>query len=353
MWEKLNRYESQQHKRAKAKKERAKIKHFWLDKVQNDNIWWNNIDFKPHKWIAEWIISSVKGETITILDLNKQKEMEWLLNNNIPKSMLYTFVVWDIVYYESINWYWIIKKRKDRKSFISRMRGDSTRIWVLSEQEHILAANIDIALIIAPIKDPLFHPNLVDRYLIICQNWGVDPVICLNKVDLSEERPEIINWYKNNWIRVIELSTITWTWLNELRSLLKWKIWVLLWKSWVWKSSIINYFDKEKFSLRTQDVNKKSWEWKHTTTSTELYQLWNESYVIDTPWIRSLWLNNISRSELKYYFPEFKEFDSNCKYNDCSHSHEPNCWIKVALWQWKINQLRYDSYIRILEDLTD
>lgn len=353
MWEKLNRYESQQHKKAKAKKERAKARHFWLDHDQQDDNLWEDIDFRPHKWTSEWIISSVKGDTITILDVNKQKELNGLFGGNIPKSLLYSLVVGDIVYYESVNWCWIIKKRKDRRSFISRMRWDSTKIWILSEHEHILAANIDIALIVAPIKNPVFHPNLVDRYLVICQNWWVTPVICLNKVDLSDDRPDIINWYKNNGIMVIELSTTTWIGLHTLKDVLKWNVWVLLWKSWVWKTSIINFLNQEDFSLRTQEVNKKSWEWKHTTTSTELYNLWDDSYIIDTPWIRSLGLNNISRNELRYYFPEFNEFISNCKYSDCTHSHEPNCWVKNALWEWKINKSRYDSYIRILEDLID
>jgi ribosome biogenesis GTPase len=346
---KLNRYESQLCKKAMAKKERAKAKHFW-NLLNWENYSWEEVDFKPSKQNIEWIVSFVSWNTFSILNMSKQKEVKWDIDKKLPKELLNQLVVWDKVYYEIVNWVWIVKQREERNSFIARMRWDSTRFW--TEEEHILAANVDTALIVAPVKNPEFHSNLVDRYLIVCQNWWVEPVICLNKVDLTDERNQMIKWYKNSWIKVIEVSTINWVWIDEIKEILNWKIGVLIWKSGVWKSSIINKISPW-IDLKTWEVNTKSWEWRHTTTASELYSIWENSYIIDTPWIRALWLGNISKNDLKLYFPEFEEFAVNCKYKDCIHSHEPECWVKVAVQEWRISQGRYDSYLRILNDLVD
>lgn len=347
MWKKLNRFESQQHKRAIAKKERAKSKHFGII----DSPTFSDVDdsLTRSSNASTGIISWVELNTISILDLEEWTSRTWIITRST--NQVTNLVIWDKVLYSLQNNAFMIERIFQRKGFISRIRWDSTRISQANEKEHILAANIDIAVIVAPIKEPDFHPNLVDRYLIMCQYWWVSPIICLNKVDLTDYRDPSISWYKDNWIEVIEVSTHENIGLDKLQWLLRWKTSVLVGKSGVGKTSIINFLTKNAIGLRTQEVNKKSWEWKHTTTASELYDLWEMTYIIDTPWIRALGVTNIPRSDLKNYFPEFTEHSKYCRYSDCTHSHEPDCGVKDALEEWAIAKSRYESYIRILQDL--
>jgi ribosome biogenesis GTPase len=207
-----------------------------------------------------------------------------------------------------------------------------------------------VAVIVSPVKNPSFDHKLVDRYLVLCQHWWVLPIICLNKIDLSKKRDPIIDQYRASWISVVECSTLEGIGILELKQDLLGKVTILLWKSWVGKSSLVNslcsYAD-----LWTQSVNSKSWEWKHTTTSSDLYKRAEASYIIDTPGIRALGLDHIAKLDLKNYFPEFWEYVGACKYDSCLHESEPDCAIKKAVAENKIDKWRYESYLRILQDL--
>lgn len=343
-----NRYQRSQNKKKLEKKWRELSK--FITPKNTDNTNWENVTFDTQEFHLEWVISYIKWEEINILDRKSWNIIPSKLDENIPKTLWKQLVVGDIVYYVLVEWTWVVKYRRPREKFISRIRWDSNRFWALWEHEHIMVANVDVALIVAPAKNPDFHPSLVDRYLIICQNWGITPVICINKSDLTTKRHEILEWYKSFWIKIVETSTLNNQWIDILKDILKWKIWVLLWKSWVWKTSLVNALTGN-LELKTGSVNVKSWEWKHTTTHTNLYNITENTYIIDTPWIRSLWVTQIGKNDLKYYFPEFKNFDWNCKYKDCFHIHEPQCWVKDAVTSWEINKYRYQSYLRIYEDL--
>ena len=241
----------------------------------------------------------------------------------------------------------------DRENYIARIRRDSTRFSAHQQDEQVVAANIDVGVIVATTKDPQFHANLIDRYLIVMQNGGVKPLICLNKCDLSNERDPILSYYKNELgINVIEVSATTGHGLVELQKELQNKLAVLLGNSGVGKTSIINALNQD-FQLKTKEVSAKHKEGRHTTTSTTLHTWRSNSYIIDTPGIRSLEIDNIYKDELRHFFPEFEQYESGCKYNDCVHDHEPDvsCAVKKAVSTGEINKERYESYLRMIKDL--
>jgi ribosome biogenesis GTPase / thiamine phosphate phosphatase len=232
------------------------------------------------------------------------------------------------------------------------MKKDNTRSSLYQEQ--IVAANIDIGVIVASVKDPRFYAPLIEKYLIIMQNGNVKPIICLSKSDLTEKRDPIIEYYKNDLgIDVIEISTITKKGFNDLQDILKKKIAVFVGNSGVGKTSIINMLNKN-LSLKTEVINSKYKEGRHTTTKTCLYEWEKESYIIDTPGIRSLEVVQIEKENLKYFFPEFEQYKNACKYTDCSHNHESenDCAIKKAITNNTINIIRYKSYLRILKSIS-
>jgi ribosome biogenesis GTPase len=282
--------------------------------------------------------------------MHEDKVIECKLNKELQFSLGQKIVVGDRVYFEPDNGTGWIKSLVPRRSFLARVRGDSTRFSAFSQAIQTIAANIDIALIVASVMNPRFTPSLIDRYLVICQNGNVNPVICLNKADLSRERHPILNWYRLHLgLEVIEASTVTGEGMERLRDCLHGKMSVLVGKSGVGKTSIINELIPGA-NLRTQPVGNKTGKGKHTTAISNLYRWDDESYIIDTPGVRSLGLEHIEKGSLKYYFPEFEEFEKYCKYTNCIHEHEPECGIKQAAVDGKIDKYRYESYLRILAD---
>jgi ribosome biogenesis GTPase / thiamine phosphate phosphatase len=254
----------------------------------------------------------------------------------------------DIILEDSKYW---ITYRHPRKSQISRLRGDNSRRNKEAKQEHVLAANVDIAVIVATAAEPTFSPHLVDRYLLISEYGGVRPVICLNKADLITERNPILSWYRDELgLRVIETSTITGLGIPELKEAIQGMTAVVIGKSGVGKSSITNILRPDGH-IKTQTVNTKSGEGRHTTTGSNLYEWDTDSFIIDTPGIRSLDLNYLKKDELQNYFPEFEGYLGLCKFSDCLHISEPQCAIRNAVSNGEIATERYESYTRILEDL--
>lgn len=347
--ERPDRYQRHQNKRALAKKERAKERHIRSqEKDQQADIGWKA--FEQTEASAQFllgIIVEVRGRIFTVM--SQDQYFHCGLSQEIPFELGRRLVIGDEVFFEAQGNEGIIKGRIPRTSTLSRLRGDSQRISAAAQERHVIAANVDTGVIVAAVTDPEFHPRFVDRYLTICQNGGIEPVVCLNKCDLTDERHPIIEWYKGIGIPVIETSAQTNEGVPEFREHIRGKISILVGNSGVGKSSLINRVIPD-LNLAAKTVSGKTGKGRHTTTSTNLYKWDEESYIIDTPGIRSLGVSHIEKSNLKFGFPEFDKFANACKFRDCLHQHEPECAVKQAVAEQKINPYRYESYLRMLEE---
>jgi ribosome biogenesis GTPase / thiamine phosphate phosphatase len=242
-----------------------------------------------------------------------------------------------------------LKGRLERRSKLVRLRMDATKVSSGDSEEHIIAVNVDIALIVASSTQPRFHPRLIDRYLIMCQYGNVKPVICITKTDL--ESPPDVSTYTSIGIPTFLVSNETKEGIEAIKSYLHGKSFVLVGNSGVGKSALANsLFGKEL--LLTGKVGKISGRGTHTTSNTSLHYLDKSTFLIDTPGVKSLELWNVDSGSLSLYFPEFAKFSGECQFRDCSHSHEPKCAVKNAVERGEILKGRYESYIRLLEDLS-
>ena len=230
----------------------------------------------------------------------------------------------------------------------SRLSRPSTRHHDVAEQ--VIAANIDHLIVVAAAAEPPFRAGLVDRYLIAAQTGGVEPLLCINKMDLVDERPEEATLYESLGVRVFYTSATTGAGLDELRDALRGTVSVLSGHSGVGKSSLLNALDPD-LTLHTQPISDHSKRGQHTTTLSRLYELDGNIRIIDTPGIRALGLWGVSPEEVTYYFPDLAEHAAACKFRDCTHTHEPECAIRSGVEAGDISEPRYESYLRIRASL--
>ena len=263
------------------------------------------------------------------------------------RSLLKQMVVGDNVVFGLVDGKPQVKGILARVSRLARLRTEGGRTSLLGAEEHIMAANVDVAVIVVSSTQPPFHPRLVDRYLVLCEYGNVKPVICMTKIDL-EKAPDLSMYTEMN-IPVFEVSNATGKGLDRLLAGLEGKLCVLVGHSGVGKSTIINALLKNE-DLPTAAVGRKSGRGRHTTTNSSLHPIGKSTLLIDTPGIRSLGLFDITPDNLRFYFPEFDEFSSKCQYRDCTHSHEPKCGVKEAVKEKRISLRRYESYIRLLSE---
>jgi ribosome biogenesis GTPase len=205
-------------------------------------------------------------------------------------------------------------------------------------RERVLAANIDLLVIVASVVDPPFRPGLVDRYLVAAARGGIQPVLCLNKIDLCPDT-SAAEIYQ---IPLIRCSTRTGEGIGELRDLLAGSLAVLAGHSGVGKSSVLNALANEDHAL-TGRVSADTGKGRHTTSSSRLYQLSNGARIIDTPGIREFGLGRIEWPELQAAFPEFAA--RGCRFSDCTHREEPGCAVRDG------GGARYASYRRLAAEL--
>lgn len=217
-------------------------------------------------------------------------------------------------------------------------------------EKHLIAANVDVLLIVAAAKHPPFRPGLIDRFLITAQLGGVFPIICLNKMDLVPEPPEQLHLYRDLGIPVFKTSCATGEGIEGLREVLCGKTSVFAGHSGVGKSSLLNALDPQ-LRAYTREVSEATQRGKHATTAAWLYELDGDICVIDTPGIRTLGLWDVGPEELAFYFPDLAEYSLQCRFRNCTHIHEPGCAVQNALEQGRIAAGRYASYKRIRETL--
>lgn len=215
-------------------------------------------------------------------------------------------------------------------------------------------ANMDQALVIFAAAKPKPNLNLLDRFLILMKYQQVPVIICFNKQDMvsEAEMQSLRDNYTGGGYQVHFTSALEKTGIEELRALLQGKTTTVAGPSGVGKSSLINLL-KPEAAMETGDISRKIERGRHTTRHSELFALDGESYICDTPGFSSIYLPDMEKEELRDYFPEFLEYEPECRFQGCVHIHEPDCRVKEALAQKKISQARYDNYKCLYQELKD
>jgi ribosome biogenesis GTPase / thiamine phosphate phosphatase len=221
-----------------------------------------------------------------------------------------------------------------------------------SVSEQVIAANVDILLIVASAVKPRFKPGLVDRYMIVAQIGGVEPLLVLNKMDLVDEEPDGIHLYRDLGLPVVQTSCADGRGIEELRGLLCGKLSVLSGHSGVGKSSLLNAM-APSLDLRTTEISESNDKGKHTTALSRMHRLEGDIRIIDTPGVRNLGIWNVDSEDVAFYFPEMAERAGQCRFSNCTHTHEPDCAVLGAVETGDISRLRYESYTRIRGSLKD
>ena len=237
---------------------------------------------------------------------------------------------------------------EDRRNYIIRKSSN------LSKQSHILAANIDQALLLVTVNRPQTSTTFIDRFLASAEAYRIPVVLLFNKIDLldASERcyQELLSrLYTTIGYRCLALSAQTGEGIEPLRELLMGQISLLSGNSGVGKSTLINCLLPDAH-LRTAEISDAHNAGMHTTTFSEMLPLPEGGYVIDTPGIKGFGTFDIEREELGSYFKEIFRLSKDCRFNNCTHTHEPGCAVLQALQNHFVAESRYQSYLNMLED---
>ena len=223
----------------------------------------------------------------------------------------------------------------------------------LSKESHIIGANIDRALLIVTLHSPSTPVEFVDRFLVTCEAYNVPVTIVLGKADTltgehEAEAEEFMAIYQDAGYDLIRLSSTTGEGIDQIRELLKGHTTLIAGNSGVGKSTLVSTIDPE-LDIRTGEISESHHKGKHTTTFSTMYRI-EEGYIIDTPGIKGFGLIDIDSKELCRYFPEMMRLAPDCRFYNCTHTHEPGCAVQEGVKQGIVAWSRYESYLKILDE---
>ena len=272
------------------------------------------------------------------------------------------------VYVENKGIYECKAKGKFRNKSIKPLVGDNVMVDIIDEEKkkgnisEILerknqlirpaVANVDQAMIVFAVKKPNPNLNLLDRFLVMMEFQNIETIICFNKTDIGDDdyMNQLQTIYQQAGYKVMFASATEEQGVDEIKKMLKGKSTVFAGPSGVGKSSLINCL-QENVNMETGSISRKIERGKHTTRHSELIPIDEDSYIMDTPGFSSLYTNDFGKEELKYYFPEFDQYQGGCRFQGCKHISEPGCLVKEALEEGKVHQVRYEDYCEMYREL--
>ena len=259
-------------------------------------------------------------------------------------------VVGDRVEIEQESKLWLIVKLQERRNQILRKSVN------LSKQIHIIAANIDQAILMITLDSPITTTGFIDRFLVAANAYGIDVVLLFNKTDLlidtlKLEQENLQKIYEKIGYECFSLSVINDD-LSNVRNLMKGKLNMISGHSGVGKSTLINKL-QSNLDIKTKEVSVTHRQGQHTTTFSELYELDFGASIIDTPGIRGFGLVALDINNIGNYFPEFFALKTACKFHNCIHKEEPHCAVKRNLAKGEVAESRYKNYLDMLIEEED
>jgi len=249
----------------------------------------------------------------------------------------------------------VISEVGERKNYISRkaprIKGAGHRGERL---EQIIASNVDMLYVVSSIFSPQLNERTIDRLIVAAESSHVSVSIILNKCDLSDEKETNFwrDFYSQLGYDVFVTSVTENIGINEVRASLEGKVNLFWGSSGVGKSSILNSLFPE-LDFNVGEISDASDKGKHTTVTSVMNQVLEGTYVIDTPGIREIDPYGIKKEDLGHYFKEFEDYIHDCKFNTCTHQHEPGCAVIEAVDEEEIDIIRYKSYLNLLETIEE
>ncbi|WNJ16766.1 ribosome small subunit-dependent GTPase A [Pontibacter sp. G13] len=246
----------------------------------------------------------------------------------------------------------VITELLPRKNYILRKAATHNR------KVHILCANVDQALLLFTIDFPTTSTGFADRYLVVTEAYDIPTKIVINKIDLLETEEqqarlaEVTDMYRNLGYEVIHISALDESYQDTVADLLVGKTSFIGGHSGSGKSTLINMIDPD-LNLKTSEISEATTKGRHTTTYAEMHPLVTGGAIIDSPGIRELGLAQFEREELGHYFREIRDRMGECKFHNCLHLQEPHCAVKAAVESGEIHYKRYESYLRLLDEIEE